>query len=636
MRKKIALCLILVLILQLGGCNTQKKLENDFFQSEYLINVEDEKYFTEGDSAATLLLSNPLYLTSNKVIGQPLDAFINNREIKINEMNAITDDVLVSLSEYRPKVENLRNEVLKYLELCRVAYPIYSKSLEKITMDIALSAAKVEYSKQLLTITDNSSPNSYVESYTKYNKILTSIEYAINVFNDLEKICLSAATVQIALIDDPELKLLVANRGLERAMETLGELHLESQNIQKSLHNLNGQIKQIATANYYMGIAAIAYINNSQTENNVQLKKLAETGQADKTLMSFVKSNSTMYQEAAATIYKTLQGKKAAENENLVATYWYKSLASFQQEEVENTKENSLLIQGYASLKENLLVRKYLMKSKMISTSTEAIEIKIPIIPKGEITGTISLQKDLKLLCREYDKLNQRLNGINNPYAEFTWKDGLLSIGTMQEKIALLSINLVGSFTFYQQSLNELAATKGENPAAVVKLEISYMKSKKILQNNLLILTAIERITKQEENFFAYGEKHLESLPEGDIKELYQDFLSKMKKNEQSEEELSRVKKLLVENAEVQLEKLRKILPVSSGLALYNELNLEILYSNWEKEILGNVIINSEIATQNNNRIGFLNLFLQDSLDGKMQQIILDSRKTNLVVFGKE
>ena len=624
--RKVALCLILVLTLQLVACSDGKKTSDDLFESDYITNAEDEKYFTEGDSAETLLLSTPLYLASNKILAQPLGAFVNNRDIKTNEINALTDDIRVSLSEFRPKVENLRREVLQYLEFCREAYPMYAKSLEKITMELALSAAKVEYSEQLLSIIDNSSSNLFVESYKKYHKIVISMEYAINIFNDLEKSCLSAATVQIALIDDPDAKLIAANRGLERAMAVVSELHLESQNIQKSLHNLDSQIKKITTANYYMGLAALAYIQNSQTEIDMYLKRLLDNDKNDKTIIDFAISNSALYKEAAATLYLTLEGDEAKDNENLVATYWNKSLAVFQQAEKEYPAENSLISQGYASLKEQLLLRNYLEKSKAISASAAAIKIEIPIVPKGEITGTVSLQKDLNMLSRECYKANQRLNGSSKLYAEFAWKDGLLSIGTVEEKIALIGINLIGSYTFYQQAVKELAESKEGTPAAVIKLEISYLKTKKLLQNRLLIITALERMDSKEAAFFAFGEKQLELLPEEMLYQRYQEILSKMLISEQKQEKMQKVKELLFENSKVQLEKLRKTLPISSGLAANNEVDLKILYNNWEKEILAAAITNAESANQTDNRVGSINLLLQDTLDVKIKQIILDSR----------
>ena len=624
--RKVALCLILVLTLQLVACSDGKKTSDDLFESDYITNAEDEKYFTEGDSAETLLLSTPLYLASNKILAQPLGAFVNNRDIKTNEINALTDDIRVSLSEFRPKVENLRREVLQYLEFCREAYPMYAKSLEKITMDLALSAAKVEYSEQLLSIIDNSSSNLFVESYKKYHKIVISMEYAINIFNDLEKSCLSAATVQIALIDDPDAKLIAANRGLERAMAVVSELHLESQNIQKSLHNLDSQIKKITTANYYMGLSALAYIQNSQTEIDMYLKRLLDNDKNDKTIIDFAISNSALYKEAAATLYLTLEGDEAKDNENLVATYWNKSLAVFQQAEKEYPAENSLISQGYASLKEQLLLRNYLEKSKAISASAAAIKIEIPIVPKGEITGTVSLQKDLNMLSRECYKANQRLNGSSKLYAEFAWKDGLLSIGTVEEKIALIGINLIGSYTFYQQAVKELAESKEGTPAAVIKLEISYLKTKKLLQNRLLIITALERMDSKEAAFFAFGEKQLELLPEEMLYQRYQEILSKMLISEQKQEKMQKVKELLFENSKVQLEKLRKTLPISSGLAANNEVDLKILYNNWGKEILAAAITNAESANQTDNRVGSINLLLQDTLDVKIKQIILDSR----------
>ena len=624
--RKVALCLILVLTLQLVACSDGKKTSDDLFESDYITNAEDEKYFTEGDSAETLLLSTPLYLASNKILAQPLGAFVNNRDIKTNEINALTDDIRVSLSEFRPKVENLRREVLQYLEFCREAYPMYAKSLEKITMDLALSAAKVEYSEQLLSIIDNSSSNLFVESYKKYHKIVISMEYAINIFNDLEKSCLSAATVQIALIDDPDAKLIAANRGLERAMAVVSELHLESQNIQKSLHNLDSQIKKITTANYYMGLSALAYIQNSQTEIDMYLKRLLDNDKNDKTIIDFAISNFALYKEAAATLYLTLEGDEAKDNENLVATYWNKSLAVFQQAEKEYPAENSLISQGYASLKEQLLLRNYLEKSKAISASTAAIKIEIPIVPKGEITGTVSLQKDLNMLARECYKANQRLNGSSKLYAEFAWKDGLLSIGTVEEKIALIGINLIGSYTFYQQAVKELAESKEGTPAAVIKLEISYLKTKKLLQNRLLIITALERMDSKEAALFAYGEKQLELLPEEMLYQRYQEILSKMLISEQKQEKMQKVKELLFENSKVQLEKLRKTLPISSGLAANNEVDLKILYNNWGKEILAAAITNAESANQTDNRVGSINLLLQDTLDVKIKQIILDSR----------
>ena len=624
--RKVALCLILVLTLQLVACSDGKKTSDDLFESDYITNAEDEKYFTEGDSAETLLLSTPLYLASNKILAQPLGAFVNNRDIKTNEINALTDDIRVSLSEFRPKVENLRREVLQYLEFCREAYPMYAKSLEKITMELALSAAKVEYSEQLLSIIDNSSSNLFVESYKKYHKIVISMEYAINIFNDLEKSCLSAATVQIALIDDPDAKLIAANRGLERAMAVVSELHLESQNIQKSLHNLDSQIKKITTANYYMGLAALAYIQNSQTEIDMYLKRLLDNDKNDKTIIDFAISNSALYKEAAATLYLTLEGDEAKDNENLVATYWNKSLAVFQQAEKEYPAENSLISQGYASLKEQLLLRNYLEKSKAISASAAAIKIEIPIVPKGEITGTVSLQKDLNMLSRECYKANQRLNGSSKLYAEFAWKDGLLSIGTVEEKIALIGINLIGSYTFYQQAVKELAESKEGTPAAVIKLEISYLKTKKLLQNRLLIITALERMDSKEAAFFAFGEKQLELLPEEMLYQRYQEILSKMLISEQKQEKMQKVKELLFENSKVQLEKLRKTLPISSGLAANNEVDLKILYNNWGKEILAAAITNAESANQTDNRVGSINLLLQDTLDVKIKQIILDSR----------
>ena len=76
----------------------------------------------------------------------------------------------------------------------------------------------------------------------------------------------------------------------------------------------------------------------------------------------------------------------------------------------------------------------------------------------------------------------------------------------------------------------------------------------------------------------------------------------------------------------MELEKLRKILPISSGLAAKNEVDLKILYNNWEKEILAAAITNAKAANQTDNRVGSINLLLQDTLDVKIKQIILDSR----------
>jgi hypothetical protein len=233
----LATVLVMALVAPLGGCGVlQKAKQADAFTTDYATDESNIDFFVDNDEFESLLAASPFYAGAQQLPTPGLREFEAARVKKVDEIIAAGETLYAASATAKPGLIALRSSYIDFLDA------VYKLDRSKLT----------EFKKGSTLKESKPAGTKNADALLRYLQVSKAVELGGYQLQEANDIAAYSAIAVNALKDHPngEIKKLAAD--YDTTMSALDTLMKELDPVASGIHTVDGGLKQLASADYYM------------------------------------------------------------------------------------------------------------------------------------------------------------------------------------------------------------------------------------------------------------------------------------------------------------------------------------------------------------------------------------------------
>ncbi|MBP7058323.1 hypothetical protein KBB06_03235 [Candidatus Gracilibacteria bacterium] len=281
---------------------TDEEIEAEPFTINYEYSEELIKSFTENDTFESINEGGPFY-TGNVIMQQPgLKRFQELKKSLVEETVKATDKVEAEAVAYANDLKVLKNKYYDYMGQALANKNKLLKQMKSMLKDALFAEVKYTANFAQYESINPASKNEAVNAFLKYGKTYLAQQNVLLLTEDTAQTTSGLMTLSEGLATgDEEMKKIAAQIESEAAamVDALGVKLLA---LQQSASDLGQMLKQLNTAEYYMGQASVQYMEAELAKLQPQIDALKPAGILAADDISMVKELAKYYGDFAGEI----------------------------------------------------------------------------------------------------------------------------------------------------------------------------------------------------------------------------------------------------------------------------------------------------------------------------------------------
>ena len=287
---KKALSFFTALLITMSGCFLTSEApppEPLSFDTE--MTESDISFFTEGDDIETLLASTPYYISA---VGLSMPAFKQFDELKrakVQEAQNLTDELYAKAQELESQLIAYK---VAYHQFISVAYD-HEPKVEDFAQDAAgqFLEFNLKEAAAKLKIENTEKQNSadpLISSFFEYEKTTATLQFIGALYHDLGFLFGNSGQLAAAFESHENAEITAALGTFNNQMGKIEELNTILTTLNQKSAELDMALKQLDTAEYLMGQASLAFMQEQMPNLKAQLATLQPSEQLSAEDIEFI------------------------------------------------------------------------------------------------------------------------------------------------------------------------------------------------------------------------------------------------------------------------------------------------------------------------------------------------------------
>lgn len=290
--------------------------EPDPFNFETEMTEEDVAYLMEADDFVTLASSTPYYVNKHSLSVPAIKEFDDLKRAKVKEAQNLTDELYKQVQKLEADLVPFKAAYHSFLDA------VYDKEekIEDFAKDSAVQLMKYTIKEatlntQIKTGEAQRSDDPLMSSFLEYEKTTKALELASVLYEDLGYLVSNSAQLNTAFGGKNDQEIQEALKTFTTQMEKLEELNPTLTAINQKSIEVEHALKQLDTADYYIGMASISFVEEQMPNVQKELEKVQASDQLTAEDIQFIKD----YTEAFDTFNADMKTEMAkVEKSNLL------------------------------------------------------------------------------------------------------------------------------------------------------------------------------------------------------------------------------------------------------------------------------------------------------------------------------
>lgn len=303
MSKKIIAFFCLAVVL-LSACRGSSKSANEEIGFEYDFSDLDTPFFTENDSFNTIMQSSPYYLGAQNFRMPVFAEFAELKKNKIEEAKKLTIDLYVSIKDLQGQLVPFRSAYINFLDVAYKDSPELKKFMSEVLPEIAKNFAREQSIQLVFENMEIKNLDEFSSSWLEYQKTALALDLLKYYYSDFALLVGNGVQLYTE-IKTPDKKILEqAAVDFDLQMQKLGNLNEIFSKLNLKALELHTVLKQLDTADYYMAMAGVSFINDSLPDIKEKIEQLKSSNYASKEDIEFMRQ----YVELFGSFNESLEG----------------------------------------------------------------------------------------------------------------------------------------------------------------------------------------------------------------------------------------------------------------------------------------------------------------------------------------
>jgi hypothetical protein len=288
---------------------TDEQIAANPFTTKYEYSEPQIKSLTENDTFETITEAGPLYV-GNTTYEQPgLKKFQEMKSVLVEKIMKATDQLNVDSESFAKDLKALKEKYTDFLGLALEQNKKLGKAFKELTKDIIEPEVKYTTNFALIaSIQPETATNSAVSALLKYQKAYLVLENTELLSQDTANTVNGLLTLATALNNDSSASMKTIGSSIETEVgpmvDTLG---VSLAKLQKQQAEIATMFKQIDTAEYYMGMASVQYMEENLPDLETKIATLTPKDNLTAEDIEFIKELTTQYKDFASEIKSELE-----------------------------------------------------------------------------------------------------------------------------------------------------------------------------------------------------------------------------------------------------------------------------------------------------------------------------------------
>jgi len=271
MKKLLSIILSLLFLFNLSACGSKTTPPKDIFSMDYPTTEESLDYFVDNDSFETLAIAGPFYAGNQHQISQGMRDYQELLQTQIDDSTQLTYELFQEAMTVEKELQDLKkayNEAWDTILPEVTEYRIPAKDSAEILISNQLRVESLIASYNSI---DSNTDNSVVKANLEYTKTFIVFDLTNAVSQDYGQFTELAALLVNEFIENENPIIKKTATEFNKKMDEI-EVVTKSYNklLEKSAET-NYSLKKINTAQYYMGLASLKYIEEQIPELKTSL-----------------------------------------------------------------------------------------------------------------------------------------------------------------------------------------------------------------------------------------------------------------------------------------------------------------------------------------------------------------------------
>ncbi|MBS3908203.1 MAG: hypothetical protein KGZ93_01000 [Actinobacteria bacterium] len=271
MRRAVAMALIALLAsssLLVGSCGLLGKKPQGPFTTEFEISEGNIDFFLANDTLETAITGGPFYNGAQPLPSQNTTGFDTARAAKVEEIKAEAAALVKACDAAKPALAALRSEYTTFLDsVYKDEEGLEDIALETLNTVVLHGTMEVILEEEFHSLVAEETTQTYAIAIRDYLAVSKAVELAGLYLKDADTLASYSALMVNNLSASKNDKVKQAVAAYDGKMETLmGEAIKALEPVAQHVANVDLGLKQLASADYYFSLEAIAWMKAEQAK----------------------------------------------------------------------------------------------------------------------------------------------------------------------------------------------------------------------------------------------------------------------------------------------------------------------------------------------------------------------------------
>lgn len=277
------------------------------FTMDFEIDEDVIDFYINNTSFDDIVDGGPYYISSQNPIQPLLIEYEKLKTEKVNEAIDITEKIFNQAKEVKSHLDQLKNDFIYMMDLALE----HEKDLKDASKEFGKIILEYQILEELLIMTYESievpTDDDVLKARFEYLKTNLAVELQEVIVDDLEQFTTLAILLYFEFVDSNDEVIVDIATKFMQDMEIINELSEIVWDMQDNVINLDFILKQINTAEYYIGLASLDYIQNEIPE----IRKLLDNADENEVLnledIEFLKEYLDIYDDFSKDLIVMLE-----------------------------------------------------------------------------------------------------------------------------------------------------------------------------------------------------------------------------------------------------------------------------------------------------------------------------------------
>ncbi len=307
MKKILSVLAILGLISSISSCwvdNNPETPKESPFSIDYPTNEKTSKYFLENDDYDVITMAGPYYQGKQSLDFPGMKEFDKLRKLRVDEAIELTEDFLSSSMKTKKSLEEARRD---YIDLLEVLFS-WNKKYKEISNEITqiLVSQQLQEDSLYLAISSIEKPvgkDKAVIAAMEYSKTALTMRFASVIEANIREFIVLSTKTEFEFEKNSEveddLKKFTKNMDKSSIFEDLNANQLIA-------IDLANTIKQIHTADYYIALTSLAYVQDQLPKIKKEIAKIKTNDDISNEDIEFINEYAKLFETYTSDLQKQL------------------------------------------------------------------------------------------------------------------------------------------------------------------------------------------------------------------------------------------------------------------------------------------------------------------------------------------